>query len=33
MMNIQDPKFHGRNEDLNTDWISVPYPEGISELL
>ena len=33
MMNIQDPQFHGWNEDLSTDWISVPYPEDISELL
>ena len=33
MMNIQDPQFYGWNEDLSTDWISVPYPEDISELL
>ena len=26
MMNIQDPQFHGWNEDLSTDWISLPYP-------
>ena len=33
MMNIHDPQFHGRNEDLSTDWISVSYPDNISELL
>ena len=33
MMNIQDPQLHGWNEDLSADWISVPYPEVISELL
>ena len=33
IMNTQDPKFHGWNEDLNTDWISVPYSARISELL
>ena len=32
-MNIHDPNFHGWNEDLSTDWISVPYPEDVSELL
>ena len=33
MMNIHDPQFHRWNEDLSTDWISVPYPADISELL
>ena len=33
MTHTQDPEFHGWNENLSTDWISVHYPEGISELL
>ena len=33
MMNIHEPHFHGWNEVLSTDWISVPCPEDISELL
>ena len=33
MIHIHDPQFHDCNENLSTDWISVPYPEDISELL
>ena len=33
MINIHDPQFHGWNEELSTEWSSVPYTEDISELL
>lgn len=33
MMEIEDPKYHGWQEDLTEDWVTVHFPEDITELL
>ena len=33
IMEIEDPKYHGWQEDLTEDWVAVPFPEDITELL
>ena len=33
IMEIEDPKCHGWQEDLTEEWVTVPLPEDITELL
>ena len=33
IMEIEDPKHHGWQEDLTEEWVTVPFPEDITELL
>ena len=33
IMEIEDPKYHGWQEDLTEEWVTVPFPEDITELL
>ena len=33
MMDVDDPRNHGWNQDLEIDWISEAYPEDLAELL
>eukprot|EP00794_Sanderia_malayensis_P002593 gene2593-biopygen2126 len=32
-MHLEDPQQHGWLNDLSPDWIDVPYPEDVAELL
>ena len=33
MMDVDDPRNHGWNQDFDIDWISEAYPEDLAELL
>eukprot|EP00794_Sanderia_malayensis_P000672 gene671-biopygen976 len=33
IMEIEDPSYHGWQEDLTENWVTVPFPEDITELL
>ena len=33
IVEIEEPRDHGWNEDCSVDWVTEPYPENVAELL